>query len=129
MPAPAPIESITTAALSLALDAASLRQQAIAANMANAGTPGYAPLTVNFEDQLEDARRALQARGRLDEATLAGVQPRLEAQPALGGVPARLQLDMEAANLAQNSVHYQALLKGLSRHYALLASAVSDGKK
>lgn len=123
------MEAITVAALGLALDAASLRQQAIATNIANANTPGYAPLAVSFEDQLEDARRALRTHGRLDAAALAGVQPALQHAPGLNGLPARMLLDVEAANLAQNSVHFQALLKGLNRHYQILSSAVSDGKK
>lgn len=123
------IENITTAALSLALDAASLRHQAIATNMANANTPGYAPLRVSFEDQLVDARRALEGGGRLDATSLAGVQPALQHATGTAGMPAKLLLDVEAANLAQNSVHFQALLKGLSRHYQILSSAVSDGKR
>lgn len=123
------MEAITVAAIGLALDAASLRQQAIATNIANANTPGYAPLAVSFEDQLEDARRALRTHGRLDAAALAGVQPALQHAPGLNGLPARMLLDVEAANLAQNSVQFQALLKGLNRHYQILSSAVSDGKK
>lgn len=123
------IEAVTTAALALALDAASMRHQAIATNIANANTPGYAPLTVSFENQLEDARRALNTGGRLDATSLAGVQPGMEHAKGPGGLPAKLMLDVEAANLAQNSVHFQALLKGLNRHYQVLSAATSDGKK
>jgi flagellar basal-body rod protein FlgB len=123
------IESITVSALTLALDAAGLRQQAISSNIANANTPGYAPLAVSFEDQLADAKQSLQATGRLDAAALAGVQPVLHEASALSGMAPELLLDVEAANLAQNSVHFQALLKGLSKHYALLSSATSDGRK
>lgn len=123
------IDAITTTAVALALDAASLRQQAIATNIANATTPGYAPLAVSFEDQLEDARRALAANGRLDAATLQGVQPALQHRPGTGGMPQPVALDAEAAAMAQNAVQFQALLKGLNRHYQIMSSAVSDGKK
>ncbi|HSW24914.1 MAG TPA: flagellar basal body rod protein FlgB [Burkholderiaceae bacterium] len=123
------IESITTTALTLALDAASLRQQAISTNIANVNTPGYAPMAVSFEDQLEDAKQALQATGRLDAASLAGVRPVLHETTGAGGIAPKVLLDVEAANLAQNAVHFQALLKGLSKHMALLSSATSDGKK
>lgn len=123
------MEAITTAALSLALDAASLRQQAIATNIANANTPGYAPLGVSFEDQLEDARRALDTGGRLDAESLSGVRPAMQFAIGPGGVPAKTLMDVEAANLAQNSVHFQALLKGLNRHYQIMSAATSDGKK
>ncbi|HVE55122.1 MAG TPA: flagellar basal body protein [Ramlibacter sp.] len=123
------LEAVTATALRLALDAASLRQQAIATNIANAGTPGYVPLAVSFEDQLVDARRALGNHGRLDAASLSGVQPALRHLTAPGDVPKPTQLDVEAVGLAQNAVQYQALLKGLNRHYQILSAAVSDGKK
>lgn len=125
------IEAITTAALGLALDAASLRQQAIASNIANADTVGYEPLSVNFETQLEEARFALQSQGRLDATSLAGVVPRLEIDRSYRsfGLSPKVLLDVEVAHMAQNAVHYQALIKGLSRHFAIMSSAVSDGKK
>jgi flagellar basal-body rod protein FlgB len=124
------IEAITTMALGLALDAAALRQHASAANIANADTVGYVPVQVSFEAQLEDARRALQTRGRLDVASLAGVEPRLESVgPDATGLPPTVMLDVEVAGMVQNAVHYQALIKGLSKHYAILSAAVSDGKK
>jgi flagellar basal-body rod protein FlgB len=124
------LEAITTAALGLALDAASLRQQAIAANIANADTAGYVPLRVSFEAQLEDARRAMESHGFLDAASLADVEPTVESvEPDASGLPPKIMLDVEVAEMARNAVHYQALLKGLSRHYAVLSAAVSDGKK
>lgn len=125
------IEAITTAALGLALDAASLRQQAIASNIANADTVGYEPLSVNFETQLEEARFAMQSQGRLDATSLAGVVPRLEIDRSYRsfGLSPKVLLDVEVAHMAQNAVHYQALVRGLSRHFAIMSSAVSDGKK
>lgn len=123
------LEAITTAALGLALDAASLRQQAISANIANAGSEGYVPVRVSFEAQLEDARRALESRGFLDKTSLEGVEPGVEPALDAAGLPAQVMLDVEMADLARNAVHYQALLRGLSRHYALLSAAVGDGKK
>ncbi|QHI99169.1 flagellar basal body protein [Xylophilus rhododendri] len=124
------IASLDTRLAVLALDAAELRQQAIAANIANAGTPGYRPLAVSFEDQLGNGLQAGRDTGAAD---LAGIAPRLvPALPAgiaglAGAVP--VQLDREAAALAQNAVHYQALVKALSHHYALLSTAVGDGRK
>jgi flagellar basal-body rod protein FlgB len=124
------LESITTAALGLALDAAALRQQALASNIANAGTLGYVPLRVNFEAQLEEARSALRVRGLLDASSLAEVRPVLErVSHGELGMPAKAMLDQEVASMSQNAVHYQALVRGLSRHYAILSAAVSDGKK
>lgn len=124
------IEAVTTAALALALDAASLRQRAAAANIANAGTDRYVPVQVSFEAQLEDVRAALRAQGTTDLASLADVQPRLEPVPSTEvGVPARVQLDVEVARMSQNAAHYQALVKAVSNHLSILSLAVSDGKK
>jgi flagellar basal-body rod protein FlgB len=123
------MEVITTRALSLALDAASMRHQAIATNMANANTAGYAPLTVSFASQMDEARRTLNDKGRLDAGSLVGVKPSIELATGHGGVPVKMMLDVEAANMAQNAVHFQALLKGLNRHYQILSAATNDGKK
>lgn len=122
------LEAITTAALGLALDAASLRQQAIAANIANHTTEGYVPQKLNFEAQMADARRLLEGNGRLDSFALAGVHPRLEPMLDAQGQPVKVQLDEQVADMAQNAVRYQVLARGLNRHFAILFSAMSDGK-
>ena len=123
------LESLTTATVSLALDAASRRQQAIASNLANANVEGYVPRRLSFEAQLADARSSLARTGSVEPRDLEQVRPQL--QPALDeqGLPQRVQVDAEMAEMARNAVHYQALAQGLSRHFALLAAAVSDGRR
>jgi flagellar basal-body rod protein FlgB len=123
------IESITTAALGLALDAASQRQQVIAANIANANTVGYVPQRLSFEDQLDDVRRGLQSGKKLDAYALAAMQPHLTPVVDGSGQAEKVQLDQEVAALSQNSVQYQALIKGLNRHMSILNIAVTDGKR
>lgn len=98
------IESVTLQALSRALDVAQLRQQVIASNIANVNTPGYATQRVSFSATVEALQDA-------------------------GGQPVPVQLDREMAEMAQNAVHFQALLKGVSRELAILSSAVSEGKR
>jgi flagellar basal-body rod protein FlgB len=123
------LEAITTATLSLAMDAASLRQQAISANIANHATEGYTASKVDFESQLVEARRSLETKGSIDAFALASV--RLELEPALDaqGQPIKVQLDEQMAELSQNAVQYQALARGLNRHLAILYTAASDGKR
>lgn len=117
------IEGVTSAALGVALDAAVLRQQAIASNIANANSLGYVRQTVSFDRQVDAL--ALAARGEpARPGQFAQLRPRIEAAEA-----GPVRLDMEVAQMAENAAHYQALLKGLQRHYAVLSSAVSDGKK
>ncbi|MHA6882781.1 flagellar basal body rod protein FlgB [Ralstonia pseudosolanacearum] len=124
------IEAVTTTMMGLALDAASLRQQAIAANIANSETAGYVPVGVTFDAQMAEMQRLLDGgSGQLDAGALEAMQPRLQPVTDMAGGPAKIMLDVEVANLAQNAMQYQALVKGLSKHYAILSSAVSDGKK
>jgi len=123
------IESVTRSALGLALDAASLRQQAFAANIANANVGDYQTRRVSFESQLDDARRGLAQNGRLDAASLSQVRPHLELATDASGAAQPVQLDAQAVEMARNAVHYQALVKGLTKHFSILSMAASDGKK
>ncbi len=129
----AAIESITQASLSLALDAATLRHQAIAHNIANAGAEGFVPMRVKFSAHMDEARRQLSEGSRLDQTSVVSwAQEGAVIEPAVWGatgLPQAVQLDSEVAQMAQNAVHYQALLKGLSKHMGILASAVSEGKR
>ncbi|HEX7982318.1 MAG TPA: flagellar basal body protein, partial [Duganella sp.] len=78
------IESGTVGLLSLALDAAGMRQQAIAQNIANANTPGYQRIGVSFESRLAELQQGL-AQGRAPSlATLASARPVFEAAGAAG---------------------------------------------
>jgi flagellar basal-body rod protein FlgB len=123
------MEAVTSAALSLALDAAVMRQQAIATNIANANTAGYVRQTISFDRQLEQIRSNWQAGGGLRPDALRNVTLRLEPAGAPADIQGGVQLDTEMVDMAQNAVQYQTLLKGLIRHYAILSSAISEGKK
>jgi flagellar basal-body rod protein FlgB len=123
------IDAITTATLALALDAASLRQQAIAANIANHATEGYVPVKLDFAAQMEDLRRGVNSAGAVDPAALAAVSLRLQPVLDANGQPAKVHLDAEMADMAQNSLHFQALAKALNKHMAILSTAVTEGKR
>jgi flagellar basal-body rod protein FlgB len=107
--------------LSLALDAASLRQQLIANNIANAGVPDFQPLRVSFEEQLS----ALMAGSRLPAADdLRQLRPTIAADSA-----AMLAIDQQMVQLSGNVLHYRALLKNLNAHFELLSLASNDGRR
>lgn len=112
------IEALTLPALSTAMDAAMIRQQVIANNIANASTPGFQAQRVSFELAFDAA-----AAGQPVPVTA-----HLEPQVSLS-VDGAVRLDAEVAAMAQNGAHYQTLLKALNRHLSVLASAVSDGKR
>lgn len=121
---PLPIEAVTTAALSAALDAASRRQALIASNIAHAGTEGYVPQRL-FEASLQEARDVLAERGRLDLRAVDSMRS-VPTETVEGG---KVRLDAEMAELARNAVQFQALVQGVSRHLSLLAMAAADGRK
>jgi flagellar basal-body rod protein FlgB len=96
-----------------ALDAAALRHQAIAHNIANLHSDGFTPLGVRFDARLAAARpHRVAARPELVAET---------AQP--------VQVDGEMVKLAQNTIHYQALVRALGRHYAILGDAIGEGRR
>jgi flagellar basal-body rod protein FlgB len=117
------IESLTIPALSLALDAALARQKVIASNIANANVEGFQARRVTFGAVLDTAS------GAVDQPP--GVSgPRTQLLPRLSlSVGGAVRLDQEVAAMAQNSAHFQALLKGLNSHLSVLEIAVRDGRR
>ena len=90
-------------------------------------------MRVKFSAHMDEARRQLSEGSRLDQTSvMSWAQDGAVIEPAVSGatgLPQAVQLDSEVAQMAQNAVHYQALLKGLSKHMGILASAVSEGKR
>lgn len=120
------IDNNTVGLLSLALDAAGMRQQAIAQNIANANTPGYQRVGVSFEHQIDDLKQAVRNGQTPSLASLAAYQPAFETVGAAGET---VSLDMEMAALSENTLHHQALLKALNKHLALIGTAINEGKR
>jgi flagellar basal-body rod protein FlgB len=67
------LESVTSAALSSALDGLALRQRAIANNIANVNTPNYHAKRVSFEDAL--AKSVSRGDGRVSATTARSLEP------------------------------------------------------
>jgi len=120
------IDSATTGLLGLALDAAAMRQQALAHNIANLNTPGYRRVSVAFEQHvgamLESGAPDL--RGETARATL---RPHFQFAPA--GAEERVEIDAEVTALSENTLHHQVLLKMLNKHMAIMSMAVNEGKR
>lgn len=119
-------EQITTMLMSMALDAASLRQQVGAHNIANANTA--APVgRVVFEERMSAVRSQLAAGLSVAPQHLDGLRARVvwgvEANKGVAG------LDQEAARLSQNAVQYQALVQTLNSYKELRSTAINDGKR
>ena len=122
---PAPVESVTTAALSAALGAALQRHAVAATNIANANVEGHIPLRLSFDAHVEEARTGLRQAGRLTQADV----DLLRAPLVLHEDPGEVQVDDEMGNLARSALDFQTLAQGLSRHLSMMALAVSEGRR
>jgi flagellar basal-body rod protein FlgB len=95
----------TQLGLERAIAGAAQRQSVLAANLANANTPGYKPRDVDFHSALARAfasgREAVQRAGfaeRTDTSTM-----RADGSG--------IDVDVESAKLARNGLEYQALVQ------------------
>ena len=120
------VDNSTTALLSLALDAAAMRQQAIAQNIANASTPGYQRVSVNFETRMTELVNDTAQGAAPSLAELANYRPTLEVGSGPGSTVA---LDQEMVQLSDTVLHHQALLKALGKHLELIGVAINEGKR
>ena len=113
------------------------KQHALTAtNLANIDTPGYHAQVLNFENALT---QAIGADG--ESLTMAVSNPehisaeRLETPEILTLDPPEwaqndnsVVLERENARMAENSLMYRGVAKGLSRKLAMLKYAASDGR-
>ena len=110
---------ITHVALERALSGASLRQQTLTENLANANTPGYQRRDVDFHGTLQ---RAMLGGPAGLERTGFAAQPTGEgAVRADGGT---VDVDREATELAENGLEYQALSTVVAARAAILRTAM-----
>jgi flagellar basal-body rod protein FlgB len=112
--------------LSLAMDEASLRHQAIASNIANVNTPGYQRVDVSssFEQAFSDALN------HVSEGQPVGEMPEQTIETAAVQGPARpdgntVQLEQEMVGLAQNSARYEFAGQMLAQNFAGIKSAIT----
>jgi flagellar basal-body rod protein FlgB len=125
------LSTITSSAVATALDALSLRQQLIAANLANAGSAGYAARRMEFEAALQKVlaqgaadspAETLQALNELRSDLNRGEYTRRAPAGAI-------ELDLEMLRLNDTVIRYQALIQGLGKYGSLARMAVTGEVK
>lgn len=121
------LSGTTAKLIAMALDACALRHQAIAQNIANVNNPDYMPLKASFAEQLSAVVTA--SGGRFDNTTFGETHAQSTAEILGQAADPRVALEMEMVKLAQNTVHYQALLKGLAKSTAILSLAINEGRR
>lgn len=98
-----------------ALDCLSARSVVTAENIANAATPGYRPLRVNFEQALQIAAQQNTDAVRHLEPTVVRAGPK---EPDL-------RVDLELASANTTLLRYSALIEVLSRQCQIESLAVT----
>jgi flagellar basal-body rod protein FlgB len=109
----------TQLGLERALSGSSMRQQAIAQNIANVNTPGYRRQDVDFQSALHAAWD--QGAGGVESVT-----PRTEADTSsvMRVDGSSVDIDQEAATQAQNGLQYEAISSVMKTRVAILKTAI-----
>jgi len=119
-----------SAALAKSLQGTSARQRVLAANIANAETPGYQRQDVSFQDSL---RHAVDSSGTDYErsARISAVSPATYTDPS---APPRadgnsVDIDREMAALAENNLEFESSATALSAKIRLLRTVINEGRR
>lgn len=111
---------LTAGVVGYALDGLSMRHEAIAMNIANAGSQGHRPVEVSFEKYLDEFMQSGDPTQSL---------PGLSMQPAVSMVGAKNSVEMQTVALNQNVLQYEALITGLNKYMSMVSMAVDEGKR
>ncbi len=139
----------TVQILEKGLDLRAKRQAVLASNVANADTPGYRAKDLDFkrlmnrfiENELSSGQRGNPSSLEIKKGALAlsvthpdhlipeGGASALEGLKVSDetGVPNNVDLDLEMARLAENSIKYQTNLQLLIKKFEGLKNAVTEG--
>jgi flagellar basal-body rod protein FlgB len=112
----------TQLGLERAISGASMRQSVLANNLANAETPGYRRMDINFHDALA------QAMGSADAATIEATtfSPQQDSQ-AMRADGNGVDIDTESATMAKNGLEYEALVSVAKARIQIVQSAMGVG--
>jgi flagellar basal-body rod protein FlgB len=109
----------TQIGLERALQGSSLRQQAIAQNIANVNTPGYRRQDVDFQTALHQAWD--KGEDKVEGVTASIATDDTSVMRADGS---SVDIDTEAASQAKNGLQYEAVTAVLKTRTAIIRSAI-----
>jgi flagellar basal-body rod protein FlgB len=112
----------TQIGLERALSGASLRQQAIAQNLANVNTPGYRRQDVDFTSALHAAWEQGSQKVESVDATV-----QVDQSAVMRADGSSVDIDTEAAAQSKNGLQYEAVSAVIKTRTAILRSAIGLG--
>lgn len=116
-----------TVALEKGLEALALRHRVIANNIANANTPGFRKSEVSFAQVLSRYLDRSARPGGAGEPFRPMVFQVMGTTQRLDGN--NVDIEVEMANLAENTLLYQAVARQLSSKLSYLRMAISEGRR
>jgi flagellar basal-body rod protein FlgB len=122
---------LTPRLVEAALDGALSRHAAIATNIANAETDGFRPMQSRFDSLFEQVRATVGDRSRDAETLRAVERVREDLAGEAMTVDAgsdRVELDMQMAALARNTLRYEALLTAQGKLGQMMQLVIGEGK-
>jgi flagellar basal-body rod protein FlgB len=109
----------TQLALERAIEGAGKRHEALAANLANANTPGYQRVDVDFHGALSSAMNSREALSSLS------FSPARDASAgAVRADGSTVDVDSESAKLAANALEHQAAVQVAHARIGILKAAM-----
>lgn len=123
--------------LGKALDGTWLRNEAISNNMANVNTPGYKRVTVEFENMLKSEISNNQTILKRTNEKHFDITGKSKFSPVIKGnnsTSARrdgnnVNIDTEMADLAKNTIMYDALVRQVSDEFKKIKNVIEQGGK
>lgn len=126
--------------LQRSLDAAWMRNKAIANNIANVDTPGYKRQKVEFEQFLSEAIDNRSVRGYttngkhipvgagsiVDRSGIRIMEDNTTSMRLDGN---NVDIESEMASLAKNNIMYDALIQKISGEFKKLRTAINEGRR
>ena len=122
----------------LALRLRIYRQQLLASNIANADTPGYKAVDIDFQEALRIARTTMQG-GAVKLSTTAADHLSAPASTRYSNIPLKyhvprqagidgntVEMDVERAKFTENALRYQFSLDRVSGHYKDLLALLKN---
>jgi flagellar basal-body rod protein FlgB len=111
----------TQLGLQQALSGASLRQQAIASNIANVNTPGYRRQDVDFQSALQSAWDG-------GSSAVEQVRPAIavDQSTVMRADGSSVDIDTEAAAQSENGLQYEAISQVLKARDDIMKSAIGN---
>jgi flagellar basal-body rod protein FlgB len=119
---------ITDLVLQRGLQGASLRQQVLANNLANANTSGFKRSDVDFHSALADALEQdaqTSSQSAVDGLSFA---PKTDTQSTMRADGNNVDFDEENSSLTENAVEYEALLTVARARMQMLKTAMGGGQ-